>query len=403
MLSKFNAQCEPFPPPAATVSSTSRMQTNLCFLFDSDPNNHMPNYIPYRDDIETIDPDEQETYAKIIQTMTDGQHIAREKYGKSVRISHAKAHGLLKGELVVSDDLPPEFAQGLFQPGAKYPVVVRLASAPGEFTDDSKISTVRGMAIKVFNVEGPKLPPFEDTTTQDFVLDTGKQFITSGPKAFLQAFKPNAEIAPRLSDDVKGVVSTVARGTNAVLNMFGANSEKLDFYGHEKKHPMAESYYSQTPSRYGGYVAKLGVVPATPGLVELEQQKFDPQTPDALREATVAFFKSNPAEFNLVVQLNTDLEKMPIEDAMAPWSEEDSPYVPVARLVIPAQDAFGPARADVVDENFSFSPTHSLVAHRPLGGINRARLVAYTAMANLRRQENNRPTAEPASIDQVPA
>ena len=49
----------------------------------------MPDYVPYRDDIETIDPDEQETHAKIIQTMTDGQHISREKYGKSVRISQA--------------------------------------------------------------------------------------------------------------------------------------------------------------------------------------------------------------------------------------------------------------------------------------------------------------------------
>ena len=363
----------------------------------------MPNYVPYREDIETIAPDEQETHAKIVQVMTDGQHISREKYGHSVRISHAKAHGLLKGELIVSDDLPAGFAQGLFQPGARHPVVIRLATAPGEFTDDSKISTVRGLSIKVFNVEGPKLPPFEDTTTQDFVLDTGKEFITSGVKAFLQAFKPNAEIAPRLSDDVKGVVSTVARGTNAVLNMFGANSEKLDFYGHEKKHPLAEAYYSQTPFRYGDYVAKLGVVPATPGLFELEKQEFDPQTPDALREATVAFFKSNAAEFGVVVQLNTDLEKMPIEDAMASWSEEESPYVIVARLVIPAQDAFDPARADIVDGNFSFSPAHSLVAHRPLGGINRARLTAYTAMANLRRQENNRPTTEPTSIEQVPA
>ena len=66
---------------------------------------------------------------------------------------------------------------------------------------------------------------------------------------------------------------------------------------------------------------------------------------------------------------------------MAPWSEDESPYVIVARLVIPAQDAFDAARADVVDGSFSFSPAQSLVVHRPLGGINRARLVVYTTMA----------------------
>lgn len=66
------------------------------------------------------------------------------------------------------------------------------------------------------------------------------------------------------------------------------------------------------------------------------------------------------------------------------------------------QDAFMPERADIVDGNFSFSPAHTLVAHRPLGGINRARLIAYTALAALRRQESHRPQAEPTSIDQVP-
>ena len=363
----------------------------------------MPNYVPYRDDIETIAPDEGETQAKIIEVMTDGQNTTREKYGKAVRISHAKAHALLKGELTVLDGLPPELAQGLFATPGTHPAIVRLATAPGELLDDSKVSTDRGLALKVFNVEGPKLPPFEDITTQDFVLDTTKQFFTSGVKAFLQSFKPNAEIATHLSDTTKGIVSDVSRVTNAALNTMGMNSEKLGFFGHEKKHPMAESYYSQTPFRYGDYVVKFGVVPITPGLAELEALPFDPQTPNALREATREFFKTNPAEFAFQVQLCTDLDKMPVEDAQKPWPEDQSPYQTVAHLKIPVQDAFVPGKADDAEDNLSFSPAHSLVAHRPLGGINRARLTAYTAMANIRRRDNNRPLAEPASVEEVPA
>lgn len=363
----------------------------------------MPNYLLYRDDIETIDPDEKATRDKIIQVMTEGQNITREKYGKAVRISHAKAHGILKGTLTISPGLPTELAQGLFSTPGTHPVLVRLATAPGEFTDDSKISTARGMALKIFNVPGPHLAPFESITTQDFVLDTGKEFITSGPKSFLQAFKPNAEIAPKLPDAVKGAVSTVARVTNAALNAVGANSEKLDFYGHQQKHPMAESYFSQTAIRYGDHVAKLGVVPSSPGLKALESQPFDPETPDALRNATMAFFKSSPADFDVQIQLNTGLDDMPIEDAMAKWPEENSQYQTVAHLHVPQQNAFDPATEVYVDGDLSFSPAHTLVAHRPLGGINRARLAAYTALANTRRQENNRPTTEPTSIDQVPA
>jgi hypothetical protein len=356
----------------------------------------MPNYVLYREDIETIAPDEQETHNKIIEVMTEGHHTTREKYGKAVRISHAKAHGLLQGKLIVERNLPLELAQGLFSKPEKYDVIVRLATAPGEFTDDSKISTVRGMAIKVLGVEGEKLPPFHNITTQDFVFDTGKEFITSGAKTFLQAFKPNAEIAPHLSDAVKGVISDISRGTNAALNAVGLNSEKLDFFGHKKSHPMDEEYYSQTAFRYGDYIAKFGVVPSSPGLLALKNHPFDPKSTDALREATIAFFQYNPAEFEFKVQLNTDLEVMNIEDGMAKWPEEDSQYQTVARLVIPAQDAYDFAIDDFV-ENLSFSPAHTLVAHRPLGSVNRARLVAYTAMASLRRHENNVSVEEPSN------
>ena len=95
-------------------------------------------------------------------------------------------------------DLPAELAQGLFAHPVSYPVLVRLSNAPGEINDDSKFNTVRGIAIKVFKVPGAKLAG-HTSDTQDFVLDTGKEFINSDAKAFLQTFKPNAEIAPRPS------------------------------------------------------------------------------------------------------------------------------------------------------------------------------------------------------------
>ncbi|MBE7211735.1 MAG: hypothetical protein INR65_12015, partial [Gluconacetobacter diazotrophicus] len=112
----------------------------------------MPEYLAYRDNLETPAPDESETFAKIVQVMTDGQNITRQRYGTAVRISHAKAHGLLKGKLRVLDNLPPEPALGLFARPDTYPVVVRMATAPGELLDDSKVSTDRGMSLKVFDV-----------------------------------------------------------------------------------------------------------------------------------------------------------------------------------------------------------------------------------------------------------
>ncbi len=361
----------------------------------------MPNYLLYREDVETIAPDEAETKQKIADVMTDGMKLAREKYGRSVRISHAKAHGLLKGELIVEDGLPQVLAQGMFAQPGRYEVLIRMAQAPGELLDDSKLSTDRGMSVKVLGVKGTKLDG-HTAETQDFVFDVGKQFLAGGMKEFLQAFRPNAEIAPKLSDSVKGAGSTVARATNAALNAVGANSEKLAFYGHPVVHPAAEEYFSQPAFRYGEYVAKLGFFPASAALEELKQQPFDPETPDALRDAMNDFFRTHPAEFDLRVQLNTGLEDMPIENAQAEWSETASQYQTVAHLVIPPQAAWDPAK-DGYFEDLTFSPAHALAAHRPLGGINRARLFVYGLLATRRLADNGKSAEMPTRLEEVPS
>ena len=276
-----------------------------------------------------------------------------------------------------------------------------MASAPGELLDDSKVNPSRGIALKVFGVEGTKLAG-HIADDQDFVFENGKEFITGNAASFLQTFKPNAELAPKLSDTSKGVVSTLSRVTNEALNAVGMNSAKLDFYGHKLVHPLGDEQFSQTAFRYGKYVAKMGLFPDTPGLKALMEQEFEQKTPDALREACNQYLRTNPAEYSFRVQLNTGLDDMPIEDATAKWSEDLSQYEEVARLVIPPQTAWDAARDSFV-EPLSFSPDHSLEAHRPLGSINRARMVAYAALAATRRAEMRSPTTEPASAAGLPA
>ena len=142
--------------------------------------------------------------------------------------------------------------------------------------------------------------------------------------------------------------------------------------------------------------------PNTPGLQALKDQEFEPRDENGLRTDVVEYLRTHDAEYIFGVQLATDREKMPIEDATAEWPEDESPYQPVARIVIPAQDAYSAGKADYV-EKLSFSPAHTLAAHRPLGSLNRARLHAYGALAAKRRSELGVGTAEPASLDDFPA
>ncbi len=362
----------------------------------------LANYIRYRDDVEEFDPDESETFHRIIDVMAKGGRATHERYGRAVRTSHAKAHGLLKGELRVLEGLAEHLRQGLFATAQSFPVIVRLSHVPGELLDDRRVSTPRGLALKIFEVDGPKLPVHDGEVTQDFVLDTGKVFIAPGAKSFLAQITAT-EMATPMPEGVKAAVSTVSRATNKALHAIGLDSANLDFYGHPFTHPLAEPYFSQIPFRYGDYIAKLGVFPDTSALKELLDKELDLQDENGLRTVVVEFFRANPAEFAVCIQLCTDLDAMPVENANKEWPEDDSPYQPVARLVLPAQEAYTPARASFVDEDLSFCPAHSLIAHRPLGSISRARMHAYEVLGRARRRENGRPLREPRSIDEMPA
>ena len=56
------------------------------------------------------------------------------------------------------------------------------------------------------------------------------------------------------------------------------------------------------------------------------------------------------------VQLCTDPESMPVETASIPWPEDKGPYDAVARLHLPAQNAYSPARQDYFDRVLLFPP-----------------------------------------------
>ena len=101
-----------------------------------------------------------------------------------MRASHAKSSACVTGELTIAVGLPPELAQGLFANPGTHPVAVRFAQGPGETLGD-RVSTHRGMSIKVFDVPGEKLPG-HSVDTQDFVLATGTTFPSGTAAGFLR-------------------------------------------------------------------------------------------------------------------------------------------------------------------------------------------------------------------------
>ena len=359
-------------------------------------------YLSYSDAIETPEADEQKSIDGIIQGMTHESEAVEKREGHAVRASHAKSTACVIGEMVVSDDLPPELAQGLFARGGSYPVAVRFAQGPGENLGD-RVSTHRGVSIKVFGVEGEKLPG-HDAPTQDFVFASGTTFPAGTAAGFLSQAK-KIGMTVTMPEGVKSAASSIARNINKLLNAVGAGpSPTLDFYGHPFSHPLDETYFSQCPVRFGDHVAKLGAFPATAEQKALADWELDAhQDEDGFRHAAVDYFDAHDAVFELRAQLWTDADTQPIEDTSVDWPVSESPYRTIATLRLPRQAAYSAARVRHFDEVMTFRPAHSLVVHRPLGGVMRARLQVYRALSAFRHRENGIEERNVETIDQIPA
>ncbi|MCE4227016.1 catalase family protein, partial [Methylobacterium sp. C25] len=270
-------------------------------------------YLRYTPDIEKPSADEQETIDRIIKGMTQQSETVEAREHHAVRASHAKSSACVTGELTIAAGLPPELAEGLFATPGTHPVAVRFAQGPGETLGD-RVSTHRGMSIKVFDVPGEKLPGHE-VNTQDFVLATGTTFPSGTAAGFLRDGTVIGK-STGLPEGVKSAVSSTMRNLNKVLHAFGTESALADFFGHPYSHPLADSYFSQAPVRYGDYVAKLGVVPVAQAQLALADWRLDPhEDENGFRHATAAFFQENEVVYELKAQLWADAEKQLIEDA----------------------------------------------------------------------------------------
>ncbi len=350
---------------------------------------HAP--VRYSDAVEKPIDNEEGVHRDLIDTMRSITETTSKDYGHAVRSVHAKAHGIMSGELTIQDGLPPELAQGLFSTSGSHPVVMRFSTNPGDLLDDS-VSAPRGLALKILDVEGERLPDSQGETTQNIILVNAPAFAAPDAKAFLGSLKQLAATTDK-AEWAKKLLSATLRGVENVIEAVGGKSAMISTMGGTPiTHPLGDTYYSQVPFRYGAYIAKFSLVPVSENLTRLTGDRVTTtDRPDALREVIRETIIEQGGIWELRVQLNTDLDAMPVEDASVEWDEEASPYRTVGRITVAPQMSLGTDLADEVDENSFFSPWHGLAAHRPLGSVNRSRRQAYEMSAEFRAKFNGCP------------
>jgi hypothetical protein len=355
--------------------------------------------LPYADDVETIPADEADDIQRVIQALELILARSQAKSGQFRADVHVKTHGCAQGELRVLPNLPDDLAQGLFEHDCVYSAIVRFSNSASEPQPDA-IPDGRGMAIKVLGVEGDMVLADEQRgPTQDFVMINHPVFFARNVKYYLR---------------LEQVLVQADGGSLATFEgaLTGGEWNPLHWHWREvltvariagrlPAHPASHTYFSMAPIRFGKYVAKYRAKPAGDRLDSyLDLVKQLALQNDAMRLALEETLRTQEVLFEFQVQQRTSEQTMPIEDASIEWPESESPYRTVAHLLLPRQEIELLRQQDAY-KYLSFNVWHALVAHRPLGGVNRVRRLAYALSSAWRRQQAGVKLEEPPSTGEV--
>lgn len=307
-------------------------------------------------------------YAEDVLARLKKQLIDDHPSGTMPRDAHPKMHGLVEAEFTVHDHVPDVCKIGVFSQAKTFKAWVRFSNANSAAQPDLK-RDIRGVAIKLTNVAGDKLSDEPDCLdNQDFLLISTDTFLCDGIQTF------------------DGMVKAIQGSWLQKISFFATHPcviWKLMTSFKVFANPLQIRYFSSTPYLLGSQAVKYCLTPV------IQTCDFVPPEPpdNFLRLAMKQQLLNAPAEFVFGIQLQANPNSMPIENASVLWKETQSPFIPVATLRIPMQNFDTPER-NQQGENMRFSPWHCLVAHRPLGSINRARRLVYHTISELRRRVN---------------
>jgi hypothetical protein len=316
------------------------------------------------DDRDAREPNEDELIAHIQQVMQ--RQLARDYAPPDTRRdAHPKHTGLLKATFAVAPNLPPELRVGLFAEPRSYEAWIRTSSASVKVRSDA-IKDLRGFAIKVLDVGGDKIAESDEPRTQDFVLLSLPNMPLGTVKLFHDAIYLSTEYSILLF-----AAKLLLMGQGRILKQL--NAAKIT-----PTSPLEIRYWSTTPYQFGAdHVVKYSILPTSGAPTRLPS----PLTENYLTDVMERRLAGDAVTFDFAVQLRKP--GMPINDSGPRWDETVSPFLKVATLTIPPQ-AFRTKERAQLAEALSFSPGHARVEHRPLGGINRARMRIYRANSDFR-------------------
>jgi hypothetical protein len=335
------------------------------------------------------------------------QQVER-RYGAAPRFLrgvHPKDHGCLDGVFAVSDNLPPDYRVGVFKtPGERFRAIIRFSNASPLVTPDSLelgpdgkpvvAHGSRGMAVKLYYVNGNRLLPEDGENTQDFLMINQPVFAFANVEDYevvselvAKDERLVAKFFERLASPDPAIRARAARSRQIIGQVKSLTAPPS--FQPPPMSPLDNRYFSAAPFMFGpGRVMKYAVTPVNPMAGDPGAATGDP---DYLRKALrqrMAEAAGKDICFDFQVQVRSadsfaGTVETEIEDVCTLWDEAKYPFVTVGRITVPAQDVTTVERQEFCETLF-YTPWHGLDDHRPIGGINRLRQKVYEVSSGRR-------------------
>ena len=340
--------------------------------------------------------DEDQTIRDIVMLLTGKLKNQYKDEPQFLRDTHPKANACVRADFIVKENLSDNFRLGIFKGKAKtYKSWIRFSNAADQVTPDTE-DDFRGMAIKLFGVEGQKLPvPSPNSTmldddneerTQDFMFIAHDAFFAGNAQHFhdfFEAVVKGGSVDPLRNPRLLWHLLTHPRGAwNAIRG--------------QRVYPSISDieWFSVAPFRLGDAEVKYVVLPR-------EMKQFHPPTADRSSDDYLKLrlqdwldpLRGRGLWLTFNIQQRTN-KGQPIENTLIAWDKDEAPWTRVADIHIYPQRFTSPEQAEFC-QNITFNPWHSLPAHRPIGGINKARRDVMFALQNARLSANQRKRFEP--------
>ena len=368
------------------------------------------SFVRYAPDVETFEPGFDDLLEQVVAfwEKKGRESPASEGTGRAVRGAHAKTFGVVEANVEFLDDLPAEYAQGIYAEPGQHEALIRFSSTSGHLGPDATLGTGIGFAMKLFGVGGQKLMDEDpDAPTFDLVLKNSPVFIANTARHYLFVEEVANDAPTYLARGVLGLhqlLSDFLTGKGTLEQPEWAWDELLAFLralANPVRHPLLTTYWSMGAMRHGDYIAKVRVAPS-PQNAPLVQATIDLTTgPDVFRTALASELRNQSYDFDLQAQLCADLDKMPVNELTVEWPEKLSPFVTIGRVHVPRQEVSGVEGPNLeVTDALAFNQWRVTAEHAPLGEIMHVRKI-YTTSAKVRRVLNHQPQAEPSSPEVV--